>query len=54
MGTNDLSVNATPEVISSRIIDTVKSLITEKKNKIIISNIVPRGDKYKGRGGNTY
>ena len=35
-----------PEVISSCIIDNAKSLMTEK-NKIVISNIVPRGDKYK-------
>ena len=39
-----------PEVISSFIIDTAKSLMTEKKNKIIISNIVPGGDKYKEKG----
>ena len=44
VGTNDLSLDAMPEVISSRIIDTAVSLMTEKK---IISNIVPRGDKYK-------
>ena len=35
----------TPEVISNLIIDTAKS------PKTIISNIVPRGDKYKGKGG---
>ena len=44
VGTNDLSLDAMPEVISSRIIDTAVSLMTEKK---IISNILPRGDKYK-------
>ena len=48
VGTNDLLLDDTPEVISSRIIDTVKSLMTIK-NKIIISNIVPRGVKYKGK-----
>ena len=47
--TNDLSLDDTPEVISSRIIDTAKSLMTEK-NKIIISSIVPRKDKYKEKG----
>ena len=49
IGTNDLSLDDTPEVISSRIIDTAKSLMTEK-NKVVISNIVPRGDKYKEKG----
>ena len=49
VGTKDLSLDDTPEVISSRIIDTAKSLMTEK-NKIVISNIVPRGDKYKEKG----
>ena len=49
VGTNDLSLDDTPEVILSRIIDTAKSLMTEK-NKIIISNIVPRGDKCKEKG----
>ena len=46
VGTNDISLDDTPEIISSRIIDTAKSLMIEK-NKIIISNIVPRGDKCK-------
>ena len=46
IGTNDLSLDDTPEVISRRIIDTAKSLMTEK-NKMVISIIVPRGDKYK-------
>ena len=36
-------------MISSRIIDNAKSLITEE-SKIIISNIVPRGDRYKEKG----
>ena len=49
VGTNDLSLDGTPEVISSRIIDTAKSLMTEK-NKVVISNIAPRGDKYKEKG----
>ena len=49
VGTNDLSLDDTLEVISSRIIDTTKSLMTEK-NKIIILSIVPRGDKYKEKG----
>ena len=31
VGTNDLSLDDTPEVISSRIIDTAKSLMTQKK-----------------------
>ena len=44
--TNKHSLDDTPEVISNCIIDTAKSLLTEKI-KVIISNIVPRGDKYK-------
>ena len=31
IGTNDLSLDDKPEVISRRIIDTAKSLMTEKK-----------------------
>ena len=49
VGTNDLSLDDRPEVVSSRIIDTAKSLMTEI-NKIIISNIVSRGNKYKEKG----
>ena len=49
IGTNDLSLDDTLEVISRRIIDTAKSLMTEK-NKMVISIIVPRGDKYKEKG----
>ena len=41
--TNNLSLDDTTEVISNRIIDTAKSLMTEK-NKIIIPNIAPRGE----------
>ena len=39
--TNDILLDDTPEVISSRIIDTTESLMTEK-NKIVITNIVPK------------
>ena len=49
VGKNDLSLDDNPEVISGRIIDNVKSPTTEK-NKTVISNIVPRGDKYKEKG----
>ena len=49
VGKNDLSLDDRPEVISSRIIDIAKSLMTEK-NKIFISNIIPKGDKYKEKG----
>ena len=49
VGTNNLSLDDTPEVISSRIKDTAKSLMTEEI-KIIISNIVAGGDKYKEKG----
>ena len=48
-GTNDHSLDDRPEAISSRIIDTAKSLMTEK-NKTIFSNIVSRGDKCKKKG----
>ena len=48
-GTNDLSLDDTSEVRSSHIIDTAKSLMAEKI-KIIISNNVPGGDKYKEKG----
>ena len=43
---NDLLLDDIPEVISNRIIDTAKSLMTEK-SKVVISNIVPGGDKCK-------
>ena len=49
VGTNDFSLDERPEVISSRIIDTAKSPMTEK-TKMIISNIVPTGEKYKENG----
>ena len=49
VGTNDLSLNNTLEMISNHIIDTAKSLLTEKM-KIIFSNIVPRESKYKEKG----
>ena len=48
--TNDLSLDDMPEVTSNLIIDTTKSLMTENTN-IIISNIVPRGYKYKEEKG---
>ena len=48
LGTNDLSLDDT-EVISSHIIDTAKSLVTERL-KIIILNIVTGGDKCKEKG----
>ena len=49
VGTNNLSLDDMPEVISSYIIDTAKLMMTGK-NKIMILNIVPRGDKYKEKG----
>ena len=49
VGTNDLSLDNTLEMISNHIIDTAKSLLTEKM-KIIFSNIVPRESKYKEKG----
>ena len=49
VGTNDLSLDVMPEVISSCIIDTAKSLMTEK-NKLIISNSVSRRGQYIQKG----
>ena len=49
IGTNDLSLDGMLEVMSSCIIEIAKSLMTEK-NKIVISSIVHRGDKYKEKG----
>ena len=49
VGTNDLSLDEMPKVISSGIIDTAKSLMTQI-NKMVISNIVARGDKCKEKG----
>ena len=49
VGTNELSLDAMPEVISSCIIDTAKSLMTEK-NKLIISNSVSRRGQYIQKG----
>ena len=48
VGTNDLSLDNTLEMISNHIIDTAKSLLREKM-KIIFSNIVPIGGKYKDK-----
>ena len=49
VGTNYLSLDETPEVILTRIIDTAKPLMTEN-TKVIFSNIALRGDKYKEKG----
>ena len=49
--TNDLSLDDTLKVISNRIMKTVKSLMTGK-TKVIISNTVPRGDKYNRKENN--
>ena len=49
VGTNDLSLDVMQEVISSCIIDTAKSLMTEK-NKLIISNSVSRRGQYIQKG----
>ena len=46
VGTNDLRLSDTPEQIAEHIFDIVNSLKTDS-NTIIVSNIVPRGDKNK-------
>ena len=46
VGTNDLTLSDTPEQIAEHIFDIVNSLKTES-NTVIVSNIVPRGDKNK-------
>ena len=49
VGINYFSLDNKLEMISNHIIDTAKSLLTEKM-KIIFSKIVPRGGKYKEKG----
>ena len=49
VGTNDLSLDDTPEAISKRIIANVESLEKEH-NEVAISNIVARGDDLKEKG----
>ena len=51
VGTNDLSLDDTPEAISKRIIANVESLEKEH-NEVAISNIVARGDDLKEKGKN--
>ena len=45
IGTNDLGPNKTPYEIFSEILRLIKDLKTDK-NKIVVLNIVPRGDAY--------
>ena len=49
VGTNDISLEDTPEAISKRIIATAESLKKEH-NEVAISNIVARGDDLKEKG----
>ena len=49
VGTNDLSLEDTPEAISKRIIATAESLKKER-NEVAISNTVPLGDHLKEKG----
>ena len=46
VGTNDLTLNDTPEEITEHIVNIATSLKTEN-NTVVISNIVPRGDSKK-------
>ena len=45
ISTNDLTTNITLDEICSKILRLIKEFKTDK-NKIVISNIVPRGDAY--------
>lgn len=49
VGTNDLSLDDTPEVISYRKCRHYQ-ISDDRKKQIIISNIAPRGDEYKEKG----
>lgn len=49
VGTNDLSLDDTPEVISYRKCRHYQ-ISDDRKKQIIISNIAPRGDEYKRKG----
>ena len=44
VGTNNLSTNDSPGMIVDKIVETAESLKTEDNN-VILSAIVPRGDK---------
>ena len=44
VGTNNLSINDSPEMTVDKIVETAESLKTEDNN-VILSAIVPRGDK---------
>ena len=46
VGTNNLTLSDTPEQIAEYIFDIVRSIKTDS-NTVIISNIVPRGNKNK-------
>ena len=49
VGTNDLPLDDSPNEIAERILNTAESLKSEN-TELIISNVVPRGDKYKDKG----
>ena len=46
VGTNDITLNDTPEEITEHIVNVAKSFKTEN-NTVVISNIVPRGNSKK-------
>ena len=52
VGTNDITLNGTPKEITEHIVNIAPSLKTEN-NTVVISNIVPRGDSKKKKGGNS-
>ena len=44
VGTNNLSTNHSPEMIADKIVETAES-IKQEDNNVVLSAIVPRGDK---------
>ena len=52
VGTNDVTLSDTPEQIAKHIFGIVNYLKTDS-NTVIVSNIVPRGDKNKEKAENT-
>ena len=48
VGTNDITLNDTPEEITEHIVNVAKSFKTEN-NTVVISNIVPRGNSKGGK-----
>lgn len=45
---NDLSLDDSPETMVKQLIETAQCLKT-RTNNVLVSNILARGDKYKGK-----